>query len=59
MTDNIDKLCAMPHWEFCIVMGEGFFSEPCAGMTRNGVYYSEREIYFAYFKRYPDGEALV
>lgn len=58
-SDNVKALAAMPEWEFCIVMGEGFFSEICAGTTRNGVYYSEQEIYAAYWIRNPDAEALV
>lgn len=55
---NIEKLCAMPEWEFVIVMCEGFFDN-CAGVTRNGVYYSEYQLLAAYHQRNPDAEPLI
>lgn len=57
--NHVEALVSMPEWEFLIVMGEGFFCEPCAGHIRNGVYYSEREIYQAYWARNHDAEPLV
>lgn len=55
---NIEKPCAMPEWEFVIVMGKGFFDN-CAGVTRNGVYYSEHQLLAAYHQRNPDAEPLI
>lgn len=55
---RVAELVAMPHWEFLIVMGDGIFAGPCAGTTRNDIYYSEHQIYGAYFQRYPDAEPL-
>lgn len=56
---NVQKLCNLPDWEFCVIMGEGFFSELCAGTTYKGAYYSEQEIYAAYFIKWPDAEPLI
>lgn len=56
---HIAQLVAMPEWEFVIVMGEGVFCDPCAGTTRNGIYYSEYELLAAYHQRNPDAEPLV
>lgn len=49
----------MPEWEFIMVMGDGFFSDACAGCTHKGVYYTEHDIYQAYFLRNPDAEPLL
>lgn len=57
--NRIAQLVAMPEWEFVIVMGEGVFCDPCAGTTRNGIYYSEYELLIAYHQRNPDAEPLV
>lgn len=57
--NRIAQLVAMPEWEFVIVMGEGVFCDPCAGTTRNGIYYSEYELLTAYHQRNPDAEPLV
>ena len=57
--NRIAQLVAMPEWEFVIVMGEGVFCDPCAGTTRNGIYYSEYELLAAYHQRNPDAEPLV
>lgn len=56
---RIAMLVGMPEWEFIIVMGDGFFDGVCAGTTRNGVYYSERELLSAYHQRNPDAENLI
>lgn len=57
--NRIAQLVAMPEWEFVIVMGEGVFCDPCAGTTRNGIYYSEYELLVAYHQRNPDAEPLI
>ena len=56
---RIAMLVGMPEWEFVIVMGEGFFCDPCGGTERNGIYYSERELLIAYHQRNPDAEPLI
>lgn len=56
---KIDTLVALPEWKFCIVFAEGFYNDPCAGTTFEGVYYDEREIYYAYMRRNPDAEPLL
>lgn len=56
---QVTLLVAMPEWQFCIVMGEGFFTDPCAGTTYKGIYYTESAIYEAYFERNPGAEALI
>lgn len=57
--NKVKTLSEMPEWEFITVMGYGFFDEICAGTTHKGVYYSEQEIYAAYWKRNPDAEPLL
>jgi len=57
--NKVNMLSQMPEWEFITVMGYGFFDEVCAGTTHKGVYYSEQQIYAAYFKRNPDAEPLL
>lgn len=56
---KVSALVAMPEWEFITVMGYGFFDEICAGTTHKGTYYTEQEIYVAYWKRNPDAEPLL
>lgn len=56
---KVSALVDMPEWEFITVMGYGFFDEICAGTTHKGTYYTEQEIYTAYFKRNPDAEPLI
>ncbi|WP_193017860.1 hypothetical protein [Escherichia coli] len=56
---ELAALVDMPEWEFIMVMGDGFFSDVCAGCTHKGVYYSEHDIYQAYFLRNPDAEPLL
>lgn len=55
---KLTTLVNMPEWEFIVVMGNGFFDEICAGCTHKGVYYSEHDLYQAYFLRNPDAEPL-
>lgn len=57
--NKVNALVNMPEWEFITVMGYGFFDEICAGTTHKGVYYTEQEIYAAYWKRNPDAEPLL
>ena len=56
---ELAALVDMPEWEFITVMVYGFFDEICAGTTHKGVYYTEQEIYTAYWKRNPDAEPLL
>ncbi len=56
---KLAALVDMPEWEFITVMGDGFFSDACAGCTHKGDYYSEHDIYRAYFLRNPDAEPLL
>lgn len=56
---SVKALCSMPDWEFCAVMGEGFFSDICAGTKHKGVFYTEHEIYSAYLIKWPDAEPLI
>lgn len=57
--NKVAALSQMAEWEFITVMGYGFFDDICAGTTHKGVYYSEREIYAAYWCRNPDAEPLI
>ncbi|UCR75481.1 hypothetical protein SGPC_00055 [Salmonella phage SGPC] len=57
--EKVTALVDMPEWEFIAVMADGFFSDTCAGCTHKGVYYSEHDIYQAYFLRNPDAEPLL
>ncbi|MBE5651019.1 hypothetical protein HIN51_23810 [Salmonella enterica subsp. enterica serovar Dublin] len=57
--EKVAALVGMPEWEFITVMADGFFSDACAGCTHKGVYYSEHDIYQAYFLRNPDAEPLL
>ncbi|EDK5981145.1 hypothetical protein AB3Q14_12075 [Acinetobacter baumannii] len=57
--EKVAALVDMPEWEFITVMVDGFFSDTCAGCTHKGVYYSEHDIYQAYFLRNPDAEPLL
>lgn len=57
--DKVKNLSEMPEWEFITVMGYGFFDDICAGTTHKGIYYSEQEIYTAYWERNPDAEPLL
>lgn len=54
-----EKLLALPEWEFILVCHEGLLSEPHAGCTYKGQYYSEHEIHCAYFARNPDADPLI
>lgn len=55
---KLATLVDMPEWEFITVMLDGF-SDPCAGCNHKGTYYSEHDLYQAYFLRNPDAEPLV
>ena len=57
--NHVKALCEMPDWEFCAVMGEGYFDDVCAGTTHKSVNYTEVELYTAYFKKWPDAEPLI
>ena len=57
--NKVKTLSEMPEWEFIMIIGYGTFDEICAGTVHNGVYYSEHEIYAAYFKRNPDAQPLI
>lgn len=57
--NKVNALTAMPEWEFIIVIGYGMFDDICAGTVHNGTYYSEHEIYAAYFKRNPTAKPLI
>ena len=57
--NQVQKLIEMPDWEFCVVMGEGFFEGICAGTTHKGVYYGEVSLMAAYFKKWPDADPLI
>ena len=57
--NNVERLCKMPEWEFITVIGYGMFDDVCAGTKHKGIYYTEQEIYAAYWKRNPDAEPLV
>ncbi len=56
---NDELLLAMPEWEFALVAHYGLLSEPHAGTTHKGVYYSEQDIYMAWFTRNPNSEPLI
>ncbi|BEU28784.1 MAG: Phage protein [Edwardsiella phage MSW-3] len=55
--EHVNKLVAMPDWEFCVVMMEGL-GDVCCGCTHKGVLFTEQEIVATYFKRWPDAEPL-
>lgn len=57
--NHVKALCDMPDWEFCVVMGEGFFDCVCAGTKHKDTYYTERELYTAYFTKWSDAEPLI
>lgn len=57
--NKVNALTAMPEWEFITVIGYGMFDEICAGTMHKGVYYTEQEIYAAYWKRNPDAKPLI
>lgn len=58
MINKVDALAAMAEWEFMLVAHEGLLSEPHAGTTYKGVYYSEYEIHAAWFIRNPESDPL-
>ncbi len=59
LVNKVKVLSKMPEWEFITVIGYGMFDEICAGTVHNGTYYSEHEIYAAYWKRNPNAKPLI
>lgn len=57
--ERFEELVVMPEWEFILICHEGLLSEPHAGCTYKGTYYSEHDIYTAYYRRNPGADALI